>query len=30
MLLKSRNLKLVGRGAVLRGIADDMMVYEIP
>jgi len=29
MLLKSRNLKLVGRGAVLRGIADDMMVYEI-
>jgi class 3 adenylate cyclase len=30
MLLKSHDLKPVARGAALRGIADEMMIYEIP
>ena len=29
-LLETNKLKLVARGAALRGIADEMTVYEIP
>ena len=30
MLLEANNLRPVAKGAALRGIADDMLVYEIP
>jgi hypothetical protein len=30
MLLDASHLKPVAKGAALRGITDEMMVYEIP
>jgi class 3 adenylate cyclase len=30
MLLDANNLKPVAKGTALRGIADEMIVYEIP
>ena len=30
VLLEANNLSPVAKGAALRGIADEMMVYEIP
>jgi hypothetical protein len=30
MLLDANNLKPMAKGAALRGIAEEMMVYEIP
>jgi len=30
VLLQANNLRPLARGAALRGIADEMMVYEIP